>query len=579
MAAAQLTAEESAMMADLLSGLDDALSDYTSTPVKTKTTTATHIPSSPLTAKHPTRKTPSKKKYKESPGDRQNRKSPLKPRQVQISPLRRRLLAKSPNAAKAKENQTFTLKPKGRTPKKQRDADAAALLAGLDDLWDWEADLADEATAPPKPKATPAAPQLPARLKYSTKVLSAPPKRYNPDPVTRCIVISVSELETGKYKREKHLIVRKDAGWKVKDDGERMLVVLKDDWILTSVVPGDVINVIGHFTEGSTSFSKVVSSIAVTALENTVVLHPDILITSTSVSSTSQCSRKPLISSLLHSPFNVTEATTWGSMLHEVMQECLAEGRWENTFVEEKLDKIVRSELDQLLRVNVGVEKAKVEVRARAVGIAGFSQKYIGTEPKPDATLIDSRANASTKATLALSGLHDIEEEIWSPTYGLKGKVDASVQALVKEGKSKTSQTMPFEIKTGKSTHGPEHRAQTMLYTLLMAERYLSEIPAGLLYYTQSESLIRVTPSRHELRGLIMSRNDTTSYLARRMAAAPSSSQEQRTTSADDAELDLPAGTVVNASAENPHFLPPTIDQEFTCRKCYAIDGCMLYRK
>lgn len=69
-------------------------------------------------------------------------------------------------------------------------------------------------------------------------------------------------------------------------------------------------------------------------------------------------------------------------MLHEVMQECLAEGRWEKSFIEEKIDKIARTELEQLLRVNVGVEKAKVEVRARAVGIAGFSQKYIGNEPK-----------------------------------------------------------------------------------------------------------------------------------------------------------------------------------------------------
>lgn len=106
----------------------------------------------------------------------------------------------------------------------------------------------------------------------------------------------------------------------------------------------------------------------------------------------------------------------------------------------------------------------------------------------------------------------------------------------------------------------------------------VSEIPAGLLYYTQSDSLIRVTPSRHELRGLIMSRNDTASYLARRMSAGPSSSQEQRA-STDDAELDLPASTAVTSTSDNPHFLPPTIDQEFTCRKCYAIDGCMLYRK
>lgn len=31
---------------------------------------------------------------------------------------------------------------------------------------------------------------------------------------------------------------------------------------------------------------------------------------------------------------------------------------------------------------------------------------------------------------------------------------------------------MPFEIKTGMSRGGLEHRAQTMLYTLLMEERY-----------------------------------------------------------------------------------------------------------
>ena len=31
---------------------------------------------------------------------------------------------------------------------------------------------------------------------------------------------------------------------------------------------------------------------------------------------------------------------------------------------------------------------------------------------------------------------------------------------------------MPFEIKTGMAKAGMEHRAQTMLYTLLMEERY-----------------------------------------------------------------------------------------------------------
>jgi DNA replication ATP-dependent helicase Dna2 len=26
-------------------------------------------------------------------------------------------------------------------------------------------------------------------------------------------------------------------------------------------------------------------------------------------------------------------------------------------------------------------------------------------------------------------------------------------------------------------------------------------------------------------------------------------------------------------------FLPPTIDDERTCKRCYALDTCMLYRK
>ncbi len=32
-------------------------------------------------------------------------------------------------------------------------------------------------------------------------------------------------------------------------------------------------------------------------------------------------------------------------------------------------------------------------------------------------------------------------------------------------------------------------------------------------------------------------------------------------------------------NALNDHFLPPTIDLAYACNKCYAADGCMLYRK
>jgi hypothetical protein len=113
---------------------------------------------------------------------------------------------------------------------------------------------------------------------------------------------------------------------------------------------------------------------------------------------------------------------------------------------------------------------------------------------------------------------------------------------------------MPFEIKTGRNVAGMEHRAQTMLYTLLVAERYGVEVPSGLLYYTQSEEVVRVPQSRNELRALIGARNEMASYMMRR-------------------------NTHGKEKAPEEPFLPPTIDDERACNRCYALDTCMLFRK
>lgn len=76
---------------------------------------------------------------------------------------------------------------------------------------------------------------------------------------------------------------------------------------------------------------------------------------------------------------------------------------------------------------------------------------------------------------LSINGLHEVEEDIWSPKWGLKGKVDASVQATITGGtnhRDTEENVAPLEIKTGRSVGVLAHRAQTMLYTLLMEDRY-----------------------------------------------------------------------------------------------------------
>lgn len=102
---------------------------------------------------------------------------------------------------------------------------------------------------------------------------------------------------------------------------------------------------------------------------------------------------------------------------------------------------------------------------------------------QPEASL----QRADSAATLAITGLHDIEESILSPKWGMTGRSDASVHVTIKKqtagvetsasAKSANldraeSGPKPLEIKAGSNWAMAEHEAQTRLYALMMEERY-----------------------------------------------------------------------------------------------------------
>lgn len=72
---------------------------------------------------------------------------------------------------------------------------------------------------------------------------------------------------------------------------------------------------------------------------------------------------------------------------------------------------------------------------------------------------------------MSVNKLLDVEEKVWSPAYGLKGMVDATVQVLMQDGSDERTLTVPLEVKTGKFPNAA-HKAQTALYTLLLSDRY-----------------------------------------------------------------------------------------------------------
>lgn len=76
------------------------------------------------------------------------------------------------------------------------------------------------------------------------------------------------------------------------------------------------------------------------------------------------------------------------------------------------------------------------------------------------------------------SQVHDIEENIWIPQLGIKGKVDVTLKACfqvcpcsfgyfvdckVQMNATRKERLLPLELKTGKSGHSSEHAAQVKL--------------------------------------------------------------------------------------------------------------------
>ncbi|KAF7298895.1 DNA replication helicase [Mycena indigotica] len=408
------------------------------------------------------------------------------------------------------------------------DVDMSALLDGAED-WDWSEPLLSPVK--PKPKAK--------RKPIDTPI-------YLPPPFIRCVVESVAVPEVSRGKMQKDLSVRLDG------PDVKYCVTLQDEWARTDVRVGDIINIVGS--------SPLSTAISITSSQNFLILHPDLLLTPTTLANSIECRRKQMISSLVRSTSDTSPALVWGNILHEVMQSCMAVEYWDERWIEAKVEEIIREHISDIAKINLSVEDARREINLRARGLKAFSEKYLADSPKPEAILTNTRSGPAEVSALAVSQLLDIEEDIWSPMWGLKGKIDATVLAIISDSAAAktvlSSGPKPFEIKTGRPVASLEHRAQTMLYTLLTQERYGAEVTSGLLFYTQSEEVVRVPATRNDIKGLIGIRNEIAGYMMRRTKANGS-----------------------RFTSEPEPFLPPTIDDERICKRCYNIDACMLYRK
>lgn len=240
---------------------------------------------------------------------------------------------------------------------------------------------------------------------------------------------------------------------------------IREEWKPTVIQVGDVVHI---------PFITYAPEVIIDNENNFIVVHPDRLISCTSVADSYVCTRKSVLQLKVRPISEYTEALVHGNIIHCVLQNALEKEDFEIESIKREIEHVVTSRLSDLYAMDQDEETALKILNEYAPGISRFGSTFVSKTPRPSGHVSTDIGTDPKQLmgfeTISISDVLDIEEHLWSPTFGLKGMIDATVEMTM--SKNNKVITVPFELKTGKTARFITNRAQTLLYTLLMSDRY-----------------------------------------------------------------------------------------------------------
>lgn len=236
---------------------------------------------------------------------------------------------------------------------------------------------------------------------------------------------------------------------------------LRQAWFDTPCTTGSFVHVIGEFTS--------TGQCVVDDHNNMLILHPDHLISSTVVADSFGCLRRAVLQDRVKATSSANAPMLYGTLLHELFQEAIKVNNWDTTFLLDTITKLMPMHLETILEINSTCEAVKEHMSSKLPELQAWAKLFVCVKPQADAIV---RERNGRQCTMSINKLLDVEEHVWSPMYGLKGNIDATVQVTMRDDQGERTLTVPFEVKTGKNSSNAAHVAQTALYNLLLSNRY-----------------------------------------------------------------------------------------------------------
>lgn len=379
----------------------------------------------------------------------------------------------------------------------------------------------------------------------------------------------------------------------------QLSVALCHEWMQTNVKQGDVIRVILTHSDGSYQPWEGANAhehhpVFVTREANLFIHHPDTLVSGTSIADSFLCLRKAVLTARTP-PKNLLdsvggEAALFGSMIHDLFQRMLAmkfggrtpgeEGQGiglDLMEIYEAVEDLLVDHMEDMYAAKVSDTNARLVLHNVIPSIMEWFDGFTGEGSGFNSPGVEV-AGGKASHRISIEDVYDIEELIWSPIFGLKGKIDASV-VLRSDGVNCGAGVL--ELKTGSSVGfaAVSHSAQVNLYNLLMSDRYNRHITQGLLSYIRYQEALKAI--KREQSG--MASGDKIALIE---------TKGNFTQQPSNKVVSWVRGEVVGLIMQRNEFaryarlesrcseLPPLLKgREDLCAKCFSIDSCMIQHK
>lgn len=361
----------------------------------------------------------------------------------------------------------------------------------------------------------------------------------------RYLVLAVTVVQDEEGSQEKHLIITASQSLEDKEQ-----CILRNGWCSVPVQPGDIIHLEGDCTSDTWIIDEDFGYL---------ILYPDMLISGTSIASSIRCMRRAVLSETFRSSDSTTRQMLIGTVLHEVFQKAISD-----SFAPEKLQELASQtvqeirHLKEMYRLNLSQDEIKQEVEEYLPSFSKWAGDFMHQNtdfPQMQLSLPSDGSNNNSTCHIEVINSLDIEESIWSPRFGLKGKIDVTVGVKIHRGHKTKYKIMPLELKTGKESNSVEHRSQVVLYTLLSQERR-ADPEAGLLLYLRTGQMYPVPANHLDKRELLKLRNQMAFSLFHRISKSATGNDKTQLAS-----------------------LPQIIEEEKICKYCSQVGTCALYSR